>query len=39
MALGTIGVGLDGQVSIEPNLLFKDRLSVLTSLNEIVTGD
>jgi hypothetical protein len=38
MALGTISLSADRKVNFEPHLFFKDRLSYLTNLKEVVSS-
>lgn len=38
LALGTIGVNMDGELFMQPNFLFKDRLTIVSSLKDIVNG-
>ena len=38
MALGTIGLTTEGVLSLEPQLFFKDRLSIISNLTEIVSS-
>jgi hypothetical protein len=37
MAFGTISFSDEGKVNFEPHALFKDRLSYLTNLKEVVS--
>ena len=36
MALGTVGMTLEGTISLEPHIFFRDRLSIITNLKTIV---
>lgn len=39
MALGTIGITTNGEVFLEPNILFKDRLSIIANISSLGEKD
>lgn len=39
LALGAIGINASGQIFLEPNFLFKDRLTIVSTIKDLISAD